>query len=571
MKKFLCFFLASCLALTMACNKDKEPENVGDDVEISANPSYEGVGIGYGGEIKVEVVTKEDKIVNVKLVDSKESSPIIKRAFPIIRERILEAQSPVVDSVSGATFTSFGVKQAVNEACKEFGQDFGEITFATKGEEKERRDLESVNTQLLIVGGGPAGLSAAIEAKSSGIENVILIEKLDILSGNGKFDMNFFDLINSQAQKNNGIEITPDSFIKSKQESLDSPERLNAWAQGSYELDEWLRSYGINLNYSYGGTNHMAEDNLYAGEYIQDIMEMKVKELDVDIRTGTKGYDLIFEGNKVVGVKVENNNDYYDIYADAVILATGGFAANKGLLSQYIPGSEEVATSNQIGATGDFISVFENYGLQTNNMEVLTVFKMILKNTRDLTGAGDGFILVNKDGNRFVDESSSGLPLAYKILEQPDKKVFYIYDQRLYDSSYRLQKHNDLEYHVKADTLEELAEKLGIDKENLVASINSYNKGVTNEEKDPFREISFTEQFASSGPYYGAQIESAIHMTKGGVVANEKSQVLNNEGYAVEGLYAAGEVVSTSAAYSGSVVFGRIAAKEAAKEILNNN
>lgn len=260
MKKLTLWLLVFSLILTFGCsaNTDNVDEDISStDYNESAN-TYEGTGMGYGGEITIELVTEEDKMVDIKIVSEEETAPVMTRAFPIIKERILEAQTPVVDSVSGATFTSFGVKKAVAEAAKEYGKDFGNITLTTEGPETERRDLDSVETKLLIVGGGPSGLSAAISAKEAGLDDIILIEKLDILSGNGKFDMNFFDMINSKAQKEDGINITPEEFIKSKESAFDSEERKSVWAQGASELDEWLRSFGINLNHNYGETSHMA-------------------------------------------------------------------------------------------------------------------------------------------------------------------------------------------------------------------------------------------------------------------------------------------------------------------------
>ena len=534
----------------------------------AADGTFTGTGSGYGGPVEVKVEFAGGEIVDFEIISGNESSLVEKRAMPILKERVLAAQTPAVDSVSGATFTSYAVKAAIADAGSQAGLDYGQIAMNTQGPETERRDLETVQTQLLIVGGGPAGLTAAIAAKEAGVEDVILIEKLDILSGNGKFDMNFFDLINSQAMKDAGIEMTKEEFIESKKTAMDSEERKQVWADGEYELDEWLRGMGAELNQSNGGTNHMAEKDAYAGEEIQDALEAKAAELKIDIRTGTKGLDLVMEDKRVTGVKVQNKNDYYDIMADAVIIATGGFSHNKEMLAQYAPGAETVATSNQMGATGDFVPVFENNGFKLENMDTLSVFKMILKPRRDLTGAGDGFILVNETGDRFVDETSSGLPLAHTILEQPNGKVFYIYDQTLYETSYRLEKHNKLGYHVQADTLAELAEKLGIPAENLTAAVESFNQSANGEAADPFREEAFSRPFSAEGPYYGTQVESAIHMTKGGVVANEKAQVLFEDGTVVAGLYAAGEVTATTGAYSSAVVFGRISGREAAGEIL---
>jgi len=533
-----------------------------------------GTGDGFSGKIKVDVVTNGEKIEDIKVVSNSETSHIISRAFPILKERILKAQSPIVDSVSGASYTSFGVKKAVAEALKANGKDFGRIRFNTKAPEQPVANLEAVNTDLVIIGGGPAGLAAAISAREAGLKNIILIEKLDILSGNGKYDMNFYDLINSEAQKANGINDSVEALIADNSNPLDTPERISAQAEGAFVLDKWLRSFGVKLNYNYGKRGHMAESNAYAGAHIQDGMEKKVKELGIDVRTGTKGLDLIMKDGKAVGVKVQNKNNFYDINAKAVILATGGFSANKELLKKYVPGSEVFQTSNQLGATGDFIPVFEKNNIKTANLEVLNIFPFIIRQTRDLTGGGDGFILVNKEGKRFTSESISyatRFSTAQKILAQPDSAAFYIYDQKLYDSSYRLQKHTAQGLHTKANTIDELADKLEIDKDNLKETVKEFNMAVRGEIKDLFREKPTKKEFMSEGPYYGVQVESAVHMTRGGVVADEKTQVYYENGKVVKGLYAAGEVAnSNSGAYSAAVIFGRIAGEEAAKYINNN-
>lgn len=535
--------------------------------------SFIGKGPGFSGEIKVDVVVKGDEIKDIKLVSDNETSHIISRSFPILKERMLKAQSPIVDSVSGATYTSLGIKRAVAGALKESGKDFGRITIKTKGPEQPVVYLEPIKTDLVIVGGGPAGLAAAISAKESGLNNIILIEKLDILSGNGKYDMNFYDLINSQAEKNAGVEDSIEDLIQNNKNSMDTLARTMVQAEGAYKLDAWLRDMGVELNHYYGKRGHMAEKNAYAGEEVQDGMEKRAKDLGIDIRTGTKGLDLIVENGEIQGVKVQNKNNFYDINAKSVIVATGGFSANKELLKKYSPGSENFQTSNQIGATGDFIPVFEKNNIALDNLDVLNIFPFIIKTTRDLTGGGDGFMLVNSNGERFMSEKISKdkrVEAANLILAQPEKKAFYIYDQNLYDSSYRLQKHTAKGYHVKAETLEELADKLGISKENLVVTRDSFNSAIRGETKDLFREVPFKREFKTEGPFYGVQVESAVHMTRGGVIANEKTEVLNNNGEIVSGLYAAGEVTNSSAAYSASVIFGRIAGEEAVKFIKNN-
>ena len=565
-KKLICLLIMSS-AILAGCTAKTENGVTTD--QTLASGTYVGTGIGFNGELKVEVEVTDGKIVDIKALENGESPVVFDRALPVITERIIEAQTPVVDSVSAASFSSFGVKSAVADAMRQAGFEVEEIKFTTKGPEVEKKDLEEVKTQLVIVGGGPAGLSAAIEAKEAGVEDIIVVEKLDILSGNGKFDLNFYDMVNTEAQRANGIEDSAEKFYEDTlAKTWDSEERKIAQAEGATELDTWLRDMGCELNYNYGKRNHMAEEERYAGDLIQEKMEEKINELGIEVRTGTKGLDLIMEDGKAIGVKVECKEGYYDIKADAVIVATGGFSNNKELLEKYAPGTEKLSNTNQIGATGDFISVFESHDLKLDKLDVVRVIKATVSGFRDVTnGSVPGYIFVNKDGERFIDETKGEMEMADAIYDQGT--AYYIFDQNVYDGAYNLRKQEKLGYFEKADTLEELAEKLGINAENLVSTVDTYNKAIAGEIADPFREKVNENQFAESGPYYGFKFESAVHQTKGGVVANEKAEIINNNDEVVEGLYGAGEVVAQSQSYTASVIFGRISGQEAAKHILS--
>ena len=570
MKKLYKVCLASILVLGMAaCSSsttEETPEETGSTVyDVKAN--------GYGGEMNLKVTIENQTITDIELGENHETNVVIDRAFPVIRERILEANSPVVDSVSAATYSSFAVKSAVADAMRQAGMEVEEITMTTAGPEKEAATLEDETTDIVIVGGGPAGLAASISAKQTNPDaNVIVVEKLDILSGNGKFDMNFFDMINTEAQKAAGNEEWTvnqvEHFIEEKSSSGESAERIQVWAQEENELDAWLRDMGVELNYNYGGTNHMAEEDQYAGEVIQAGLEKEAAELGVDIRTGTKGNDLIMEDGKCVGVNVTNNdNETYNIKASAVIIATGGFCSNKELLAEYAPGYEVLNTSNQMGTTGDFVKVFEENGFMMENMGKMSVFSNIIFPRRDLTGGADQYILVNKEGQRFIGENKSGLELGTTIQAQTDGAAYYITDQTGYDSFYRIRKHVGLGYYTQADTLAELAEALGIDAAGLEATVADFNAAATAQETDSLTETVEARPLDAEGPYYAVRVEAANHMTKGGVVANENAQVLYEDGSVVEGLYAAGEVTWQSGGYSQSVVFGKVAGEHAAANL----
>ena len=547
---------------TTTAQADTEPAP-----EESASGTFEGKGNGFGGELQLKVTVTDGKMEDIEVVSHHESSVVFNRALPIITERILEAQSPEVDSVPGATFTSYAVKAAVAEAMKEQGTEFGEITFTTQGPAVEQVQGEDVHTQLVIVGGGPAGLGAAITAKENGLEDVLVVEKLDILSGNGKFDLNFYDVFNSEAQKANGVEDSIEKFIEDMKDAGNTPERLQVWAEGESVIDAWLRSFGVELDHNYGGRNHMKDKDNYAGEAIQDGMEAQAQKLGVEIRTGTKGTDLIFDGDKVVGVTVESKAEKYNIMADAVILATGGFSYNKDLLAKYAPGYEVLNTSNQMGATGDFVPVFEKYGFKMEHMDTIRVIPTILIPSRDLTNSGAGSVYVNGDGQRFVNERLGGLEMGTAILDQD--MTWMVVDAKKVEDNANVRKQVKGGKFIEAATWEELADLMGVNKENFVKTIEAYNKNAEDEAEDEFGHTP-ERALLPEGPYYASKIESAVHMTKGGVSANEHAQILREDGSVVDGLYGAGEVTWQSGGYSQSVVFGRISGQEAAAYIQGN-
>lgn len=557
---------------TAAATEEAPAETEAETTKAQAEGpvTYDAKGSGYGGELNLKVTIDGDTITALELGDHHETNVVMDRAFPIIQERILEANTPVVDSVTAATFSSYAVKTAVADAMTQAGLEVESITMTTAGPKKEAKTLEDVTADIVVVGGGPSGLAAAITAKQANKDaHVLVIEKMDILSGNGKFDMNFYDLINSEAQKAAGNEEwTTDPvehFIEDMAEAGDTPKRLQVWAQQESVLDAWLRDMGVELDYNYGGTNHMAKEDQYAGEVIQAGMEKCAKDLDIEIRTGTKGVDLIMEDGRCVGVSVENNdNESYNIKAQSTIVATGGFCSSKELLEEYAPGNEVLNTSNQMGTTGDFVKVFEKNGFKLENMDMVRVFPNIIVPRRDLTGGADLDILVNKDGVRFMAEGTGGLKRGTTILEQPDGAAFSITDQTGYDSFYRIRKHVGAGYYAQGDTLAQLADALGIDAAGLEKTVEEFNAAAEAGEEDALLEAAASRPLDAEGPYYGVRVEAANHMTKGGVACNENAQVLYEDGSAVEGLYAAGEVTWQSGGYSQSVSFGRVAGEQAA-------
>ena len=534
---------------------------------VAMAETYSATGNGYHGEMTVNVTIEDGKITDVELGDNHETNVVIDRAFPVIRERILEANTADVDSVTAATFSSYAIKTAVADAMQQAGLEAPKV--AMQNAEKTATERAAESCDIVIVGGGPAGLAAAVSAKQTNADkNVILVEKLDILSGNGKFDMNFFDMINTEAQKAAGNdewvgEAGLAKFLEEKSSNGESAERIQVWANEDYNLDAWLRAMGVELNYNYGGTNHMAEDNQYSGEVIQAGLEKAAAELGVDVRTGTKGVDLVMEDGACKGVIVTNNaGETYTINAASTIITTGGFCSNKELLAEYAPGYEVFNTSNQMGTTGDFVKIFEQNGFKMENMGKMSFFSNIIVPYRDLTGGADMNLLANSEGALLPNKS--GMDRGTMIKEQPNGAAYYITDKTGYDSFYRIRKHVGLGYYAEGATLEELAEKLSINAEGLKASVEQYNADAAAGAENAQIAAVPKRALDAEGPYYGVRVEAANHMTKGGVVCNENAQVLNADDTVVPGLYAAGEVTWQAGGYSESVCFGKVAGAQAA-------
>ena len=534
---------------------------------VAMAETYSATGNGYHGEMTVNVTIEDGKITDVELGDNHETNVVIDRAFPVIRERILEANTADVDSVTAATFSSYAIKTAVADAMQQAGLEAPKV--AMQNAEKTATERAAESCDIVIVGGGPAGLAAAVSAKQTNADkNVILVEKLDILSGNGKFDMNFFDMINTEAQKAAGNdewvgEAGLAKFLEEKSSNGESAERIQVWANEEYNLDAWLRAMGVELNYNYGGTNHMAEDNQYSGEVIQAGLEKAAAELGVDVRVGTKGVDLVMEDGACKGVIVTNNaGETYTINAASTIITTGGFCSNKELLAEYAPGYEVFNTSNQMGTTGDFVKIFEQNGFKMENMGKMSFFSNIIVPYRDLTGGADMNLLANSEGALLPNKS--GMDRGTMIKEQPNGAAYYITDKTGYDSFYRIRKHVGLGYYAEGATLEELAEKLSINAEGLKASVEQYNADAAASAENAQIAAVPKRALDAEGPYYGVRVEAANHMTKGGVVCNENAQVLNADDTVVPGLYAAGEVTWQGGGYSESVCFGKVAGAQAA-------
>lgn len=558
MKKFLAsFFVVGMLA---GCSPQSPAAKPKDGM-------WKGEAEGYNGRIAVEVKVEEGAVKDIVIDEINDTDAIVSRAVPILKERILAEQTPLVDSVSSATYTSFGIKKAVGKALNEAGFNFEEVTLQTVSSQADDSVYEDLNTTLVIAGGGPSGLTAAIEAKENGVEDIIIVEKLDILSGNGKFDEFFFDFPNTKAQKELGIEEDKESFKAELEEMglIDSPAMLQKRVDEVFTFDAWLRKHGIEANTIDKDRSHMADETTLIGDYAQTILENHVKELGITVKTNTRMTDLLMENNKVTGIQVETNGHLYKISADRVLIATGGFCSNPELVQKYLPEVSHFISSNAIGATGDMVKIAEERGISLKHMDEVQLFNLVIPGTRyQLEAKSHGSIIVNKNGQRFVDENSYyDKEFGDAVLAQEGGVGYMIYPQEKVD-----EREVGLGTYNKSDTLEELAGKLGINYENLVKSIEEFNEIADGKKEDPFgSDVQQPVIHLDSSAYYGTPIIPSVHMTYGGLEVDEHARVYDTEGNVIENLYAAGEVTATNGIYLESMVFGKAAGSEIAQSL----
>ncbi len=291
----------------------------------------------------------------------------------------------------------------------------------------------------------------------------------------------------------------------------------------------------------------------------------------------TKATKILMEDGKVAGVEVESPDGKYTIKAKAVILATGGFAANPELVKEYDPNWINRPSTGSIAATGDGIIMAREVGADLYNMTEIKSNPLCYVTDNgggvSLTAIRSYAVLVNHDGERFMDEGhSSNNFKSLEILKQKDLEAYAIFDQGVVDKLKLISDYNELGYFASADTLEELADKIDVNKENFLATMEKYNEyAKTGEDKDFGRNITYPIE---TGKYYAALVTPSLQTTHGGIKVDDSARVLDTAGNVIPGLYAAGSTsghdAGTNATGGASIVnlvFGQVAGETAAADL----
>ncbi len=578
-KRLISLLLAVMLILSATACQQKETEKPAEEKKPDelVNAVVQGEGNGKYGAFKVDVTLENSEIKDIKVVESSESGftkPVIEQ----LTNEIIGKNSVSVDAVSGATLTSIALISSVKDAVEKSG-----AVLTEKAYQKQAEKAEDVDTDIVIIGAGGAGLTAAIEATNAGA-NVIVVEKNAFMGGNTNYSTVGMNAANTKYQQAKGLQDSPELFYADTMKGgkdLNNPELLKVFTEKSAETLYWLEDLGANLSEigRSGGQSvdriHKAPGGMPVGKHLMDVFSNQVETLGIDVRLSTKAIEILSEGNTVKGIKVENiDGNTYNINAEAVIIASGGFGANPDLVVKFKPELKGFGTTNSRGATGDALAMVEKLDVSLTDIEQIQTHPTVVPKINEMITEGirgDGAILVNHEGQRFIDELQTRDVVSKAILEQKGATAYLVLDKQVYDKASTYKSYKEQGLLKEAQTIVELATIMNVDAAALEATIAKYNEAIKAKSDADFGRTSLEVELVS-GPFYAVEVSPAIHHTMGGVTINTDAQVINNSGSPVEGLYAAGEV--TGGVHGGNriggnavtdiTVFGKIAGANAA-------
>lgn len=440
---------------------------------------------------------------------------------------------------------------------------------------------------IVVIGAGGAGLSAAIAAHDEGAK-VIVLEKMPMVGGNTNRATGGLNAAGTKQQIAAGVEDSVELFYEDTMKggkNLNNPELVKMLAKEAKGSVEWLESLGADLSdvgrMAGASVNrtHRPTGGAAVGSHIVQTLKKGADDRKIDIRLWNQATEIVKDKNgKVSGVKAKDKDGKeYTIKAKSVILTTGGFSANEEMVVSYQENLKGFATTNHPGATGDGIKMAQGLGAKFVDMkEIQTHPTVVPEKGVMVTEAvrGNGAILVNKDGKRFINELETRDVVSKAILNQKDKVAYLFFDEGMRQSLKATQEYFDMGLVVEADSLEELAGKIEMDKGVFVDTVNNYNKAVVAKKDSEFNRPDMP-RILDKSKFYAIPVTPAVHHTMGGVAINTNAEVLSEDGQTIPGFYAAGEIVGGvhganrlgGNALADIVTFGRIAGSNSAKSI----
>ena len=562
---------------------------------MAAPVTAEGTGVGKHGDITVAVTFDAGKIQDIKIVKNAENPILAKKVFTDLKDQVVAFSSTDVDLVSGATFSAKGFIDAVNDAAKKAG-----VTLAKadkKALKKAARELpKTSNYDVVVIGAGGAGFSAAITARNAGA-NVVLLEKMPAVGGNSLISGAEMNVAKNWAQPKLGInDDSPELHAQDTFKGGDGKgdmKVINVMTHEALDAAKWCRDYlGVRFEddnlFFFGG--HSRKRALipvgHTGTEFIAKFQAKADELGIPVITNMKAEELIKDKDgRVVGVKATMDGSEYTFNAKGgVVLATGGFGANPEMVKKYNPKIDErFKTTDAPGTTGEALYMAERAGAQLVNMGYIQTYPICdpISGAIELIADArfDGAIMLNQEGKRFVEELQRRDVLSEAILNQTGQYCWVLWNDNIGKISNTVKAHaNEYEAFTKqgimttCDDLKCIADFTKIPFDQLQKTVKRVSDmaGKGNDKDFNHRAGLMDMQ---QGKYYVIKAVPSTHHTMGGVRINEKAEALTAEGKVIPGLWAAGEVTGVTHgtnrlggnAYTDIIVFGRIAGEAAAK------
>ena len=525
---------------------------------------------GHNAPLTVEVTVDANKILSIKTPDDQESLGVGKVGLKKTADNILRYQSIGVDAVTGATFSSNALKEGVEKCLKQAGADMKQFT---RKAEKHPIHNRTYQADVVVIGGGGAGLASAISSMQAGAKKVIVIEKLGYVGGSTNVSEGALNAVDDQRQKAQGIKDSYETFYETTMHGghdKGDPTLVRFLTSHSMDAVNWLGSLGVKVNDHIGaatgslGQRSHYPATPYGNTYIRTFEKVIADSNGkIQVLLDTPAVKLIQnKSGRVVGVVGNNFGSKVTVMAkDGVIIATGGFGANVAYRQKGNTGVwKNIKLDNSIGCTniqkaaqGQGLFLAQKVGAKLIGLSDIQIHPCGTPGTglmENIRTSGNR-IFVNSDGNRFVNEGAARDVLANAIFQQKGRTYWIVVNKLRYPTpdfkdrmGASIRNMEALGAVVEAPTLDELAKKTGMNAENLKKAIADYNAVVSGKAKDKLGFVANNkdDKQMTEGPWYACRKVPTVHHTMGGIKINVKSQVINTKGKVIPGLYAVGEV-----------------------------